>query len=146
LVILRRKLSGVNPQLLERFLARARKAVRLRGEVHVLVTGNAEMLRLNRSFRLQNRPTDVLSFPAVMNGAAGDIAISATMAAANARRLGHSTSDEIKVLMLHGLLHLAGYDHETDTGRMARREARLRRSLRLPSALTGRSAAPGHAS
>ena len=62
---------------------------------------------------------------------AGDLAISAEIAARNARRLGHSAADELKILILHGLLHLAGHDHETDGGEMARKEARLRRALGL---------------
>jgi probable rRNA maturation factor len=70
---------------------------------------------------------------------AGDVAISADMAAQNARRFGHSPAEEVKVLALHGLLHLAGYDHESDSGTMARREARLREQLGLPVALIERN-------
>ena len=70
---------------------------------------------------------------------AGDLAISAEIAASNARRLGHSAGDELKILILHGLLHLAGYDHETDSGEMARKETRLRRLLGLPAALIERT-------
>ena len=76
-------------------------------------------------------------------GGSGDIAISAEIAASNAGRLGHSAGDELKILILHGLLHLAGYDHETDAGEMAREEARLRRALRLPVALIERSTDAG---
>jgi probable rRNA maturation factor len=70
---------------------------------------------------------------------AGDVAISADIASQNARRLGHSPIEEVKVLVLHGLLHLAGYDHEADNGTMARREMRLREKLKLPVALIERS-------
>ncbi|HYN15247.1 MAG TPA: rRNA maturation RNase YbeY, partial [Terriglobales bacterium] len=73
----------------------------------------------------------------------GDIAISAEFGARNARRLGHSPADELKILILHGLLHLAGYDHETDGGAMARKEARLRRALGLPTALIERTTGVG---
>jgi len=72
-------------------------------------------------------------------GLAGDIAISAEIAARNAKALGHSTADEIKTLALHGILHLAGYDHEQDNGAMAKQEEKLRRSLGLPVSLTERS-------
>ena len=97
-----------------------------RGEVNILITDNVAIRDLNRRFRKKSRPTDVLSFPAATNGAdggahnlAGDIAISAEIAAQNAQRLGHSLTEELKVLILHGVLHLAGYDHETDNGEMA---------------------------
>jgi probable rRNA maturation factor len=73
---------------------------------------------------------------------AGDVAISAEIAGQNARRLGHPPAEEVKVLVLHGLLHLAGYDHESDNGTMARREARLREQLGLPVALIERSEKP----
>jgi len=74
---------------------------------------------------------------------AGDIAISAEIAAHNARSLGHTAAEEIKILILHGILHLRGYDHERDRGKMARREAKLRRDLRLPIGLIERTAQPG---
>ena len=139
LVTLRRKFAGVSDRGLARFLARARREVALPGETHVLVTGSAEMRRLNARFRGKRKPTDVLSFPAA-NDRGGDIAISADIAAAYARRLGHPVAKEMKVLILHGLLHLAGYDHERDSGEMARREERLRRKLGLPAALIARAA------
>ncbi|MDP9268810.1 MAG: rRNA maturation RNase YbeY [Acidobacteriota bacterium] len=146
----RQSSSGISQAALQRFTARACRAVRLRGEVNVLITGNAELRRLNRDFRGKDQPTDVLSFPAVRRNAAlgnkdvrgdiaGEIAVSATIARANARRLGHSVAKELCVLILHGLLHLAGYDHETDAGEMRRKEARLRAQLDLPPALIARS-------
>jgi probable rRNA maturation factor len=133
--------SGVSRAGLERFTARACRAVGLRGEVNVLIAPSAELRRLNRDFRGKDKPTDVLSFPAVEQNkdVAGDIAISATIARANARRLGHTVAKELCVLILHGLLHLAGYDHETDSGEMRRKEARLRKKLGLPQALIARS-------
>jgi probable rRNA maturation factor len=141
MVILRQPIAGVSQAALERFAGRARRAAGLRGQVNVLVTGDAEVRRLNRQFRHKDRTTDVLSFPGMDPSFAGDIAISAATAARNARRLGHSTAQEMKVLLLHGLLHLAGYDHEADQGEMARKEQRLRRELRLPVALTERNGA-----
>jgi probable rRNA maturation factor len=140
LVIMQAAIRGVSRAGLERFTTRARRAVGLRGEVNVLVARNAELRRLNREFRSKDKPTDVLSFPSAGNAFAGDIAISAEIARANARRLGHSTSRELQVLVLHGLLHLAGYDHEKDSGEMRRKEDRLRARLGLPVALIARTA------
>ncbi|HUK86547.1 MAG TPA: rRNA maturation RNase YbeY [Terriglobales bacterium] len=138
-VILEKKLEGVSVAALARFAARARRAARLHGEVAVLVAGDRALRALNRRFRRKDEPTDVLSFPAAGDGLAGDIAISATTAARNARRFGHPLADELKVLILHGMLHLAGYDHQRDHGEMAQREESLRRSLGLPASLIGRT-------
>jgi probable rRNA maturation factor len=126
---------------LSRFLATAQQAVRLQGQVTVLLTTDAAIRKLNFQFRGKNKPTDVLSFPAEgvsARGVAGDLAISVTTAMGQAAEQGHSLSTEIKVLVLHGLLHLAGYDHETDDGEMARRERLLRSRLKLPQGLIER--------
>jgi probable rRNA maturation factor len=142
MVILQKPVGGESEQSLARFLARAKRAVGLRGAVTVLITTSRELQTLNRRFRGTDTPTDVLSFPSGMGGTrpfAGDVAISAEIAAGNARRLGHTTADEVKILTLHGLLHLAGYDHESDHGQMARREQLLRKKLALPVALIERS-------
>jgi probable rRNA maturation factor len=145
--------AGLSPQknlrlpsarTLARFLAQAQAAVRLRGHVSVLLTTDAAIRVLNRRFRGKNKATDVLSFPAEGPGSeeiAGDLAISVTTALGQAREQGHSLSTEIKVLMLHGLLHLAGYDHEADNGKMARRELLLRARLGLPQGLIERAGA-----
>jgi probable rRNA maturation factor len=138
LVIVHSKVRGVSTRALELFAARAQRPAGVRGEVGVLITSSAELRRLNLRFRGKNEATDVLSFPSA-DGSAGDIAISAEVSARNARRLGHRAADELKILILHGLLHLAGYDHETDGGEMARKEARLRRVLGLPTALLERT-------
>ena len=129
---------------LSRFLSRTQAAVRLRGQVTVLLTTDSAIRGLNRRFRGKNKSTDVLSFPAEsIAGAgekiAGDLAISVPTAARQASAHGHTLSAEIKVLILHGLLHLAGYDHETDAGRMARRESLLRARLNLPQGLVERA-------
>jgi probable rRNA maturation factor len=124
------------------FLKQAQIAVRLRGKVTVLLTTDVTMRRLNRSFRGKNKATDVLSFPAPGTFAAevaGDVAISIPTALRQAEERGHALSTEIKVLMLHGLLHLAGYDHEADSGQMGRRERVLRGRLRLPQGLIERA-------
>ena len=129
-MILRKPLVGLSDTALARFVVRASRASKLKGTVNVLVTGSSELRALNRRFRSKDQPTDVLSFPpgpGFLNGVAGDIAISADIARQNARRLGHSAADEIKILALHGVLHLVGYDHEHDDGAMAKREAVLRR-------------------
>jgi probable rRNA maturation factor len=138
LVILRKPVKDVSATALTRFAAQAQRAAKLRGELTVLVTGNREIRKLNREFRNKNKPTDVISFPSEAGGIAGDIAISADIARANGRELGHGTLTELKILVLHGILHLAGFDHETDNGEMARKEARLRRQLQLPLGLIER--------
>ena len=111
----------------------------------MLLTSDAEIKTLNRTFRHKNKATDVLSFPAaeeVFDEHAGDLAISLETAARQAESFGHSLSDEVRVLMLHGLLHLSGMDHETDRGEMAAREAELRVKLRLPATLIERVSRP----
>jgi probable rRNA maturation factor len=145
LVILQKNVVGLSEGSLSRFVTRARRESRLRGRVNVLVTGSAAMRTLNARFRGKNKATDVLSFPSAQAlpagrpDFAGEIAISADIAAQNAARLGHSVASEVKVLALHGILHLAGMDHEHDNGQMARKEAELRRVLRLPATLTERA-------
>ncbi len=142
MVILRQRVAGLSDTALAKFVGRASREVKLRGLVNVLVTGSRELQALNRRFRGKDKPTDVLSFlpsPDFGYGLAGDIAISAEIAKQNARLLGHSAAQEIKILALHGVLHLAGYDHESDHGLMAGKEAELRRSLGLPAGLIERN-------
>jgi probable rRNA maturation factor len=146
-VILQKRVAALSAPALERFVLRARRAAGLRGQANVLVTSSIAVRSLNRRFRGKDKATDVLSFAASspISGAgkrwalAGEIAISADIAAQNAARLGHSSAAEIKVLALHGILHLAGFDHERDNGEMARKETELRRRLKLPIALTERT-------
>jgi probable rRNA maturation factor len=144
---------------LKNFLARARRTLRLpAGSLTVCLVADAEIARWNRSYRGKSGPTDVLSFPAGENGTRcrrqstsrpprrgspsfasstsstsylGDIAIAPAVALRNARRFGRTFNDEMRILILHGMLHLMGYDHETDAGQMDRRERRLRRALGL---------------
>jgi probable rRNA maturation factor len=142
LVIFQKRIAGLTELALGRFIARARCAAGLQGAVNVFVTSSAEMKSLNRRFRGKDKPTDVLSFPAEPDAGkqfAGEIAISAEIASHNARTLGHSPAEEVKVLILHGVLHLRGYDHECDNGRMARREKQLRAKLHLPLGLIERT-------
>lgn len=138
-IIFATTVDGVSTAALERFARRARKLARVRGEVDVLISGDASLRELNRRYRGKNQPTDVLSFLRSNGAGGGDIAISAHIARSNARRYGHSTADELKILVLHGMLHLAGYDHETDDGRMRKLEARLRSQLGLPASLIERA-------
>ena len=131
---------------LAQFLARAKSAVRIRGQISVLLTTDAGQRKLNHRFRHKNKSTDVLSFPALCESPGaekivGDLSISVPTAKRQALQHGHSLSTEIKVLILHGVLHLAGYDHETDAGEMARIERRLRTQLRLPGGLIERTGA-----
>jgi probable rRNA maturation factor len=106
---------------------------------HCLLTDDRELRRLNRQFLGKDQPTDVLSFPEPGPDAyLGEMAISVDRARHQARRLGHSLADELKILMLHGVLHLMGMDHESDSGQMARRERRLRRQFGLPCGLIER--------
>ncbi len=147
LVIIQKEVPGLTEAALARFVLRARRSVGLRGTVSVLVTSSQKLQGLNRRFRGKNKPTDVLSFPAgpgLMHGFAGDVAISAEIAARNARQLGHTVADEIRILALHAVLHLAGYDHELDDGKMERKEKALRNSLGLPVGLIERNGRPAH--
>lgn len=147
-MILHKKVPGLSAQSLERFVLRARRAAGVRGAVNVLVTNGSAVRALNSRFRGQNKTTDVLSFPAATSevevskasGFAGEVAISADIAIQNARSFRHSAAEEVKILTLHGILHLAGFDHERDNGQMARKEEKLRRNLRLPVALIERAA------
>jgi probable rRNA maturation factor len=145
LVILQKPITGLTAAGLERFLLRTRRAAGLKGTVNLLVTSSAEVRSLNRKFRGKNEETDVLSFPtdsrseAGGSRMAGEIAISADVAKRSAARLRHSAADEVKILALHGILHLAGFDHERDNGRMERQERRLRVALRLPDGLIERA-------
>lgn len=142
---------------IEKFLARVLRRLRLRsGAISVNFVTAARIARWNGSYRGKNKPTDVLSFPTGAQPHArrargararstrllrrwgsdgsdylGDIAISPLVAKQNARRFDRSFEDELRILVLHGVLHLMGYDHETDRGEMERVERRLRRELRL---------------
>lgn len=117
----------------------------------VCLLSDRAIRRYNQRFRHQDKATDVLSFPAGRSdgstqGYLGDILISAETARQNARRYGLRLEEEIKVLILHGLLHLRGYDHENDNGRMARVERLWSRKLGLPQNVTerGRETPPGN--
>jgi probable rRNA maturation factor len=137
----------LNMAPLERFLTHMHVALGLkRDSTFVRFVTDSEMARLNGTFRKKPKTTDVLSFPSDERGRPprlhartkslrgqflGDIAISPVVAGRNAKRHGRTLQAEICMLMLHGLLHLLGYDHETDRGEMERVEAKLQRQLRI---------------
>ena len=147
MVIFQKNVPALSEKSLERFVLRARRAVRLRAPINVLVTTSSAVRGLNRQFRGKNQATDVLSFPSPLpvsgrpnkSALAGEIAISANIAMQNADRLGHSPATEVNILTLHGILHLAGFDHERDNGAMAREEIKLRRKFNLPLGLIERA-------
>jgi probable rRNA maturation factor len=105
-----------------------------------LLTGDSELQRLNREFLQHDYPTDVLSFPATDGDESlGELAISMERASAQAEQFGHSTLDEVRILMLHGILHLTGMDHERDRGEMSRAERKFRSQFNLPNTLIERA-------
>jgi len=121
---------------------------RAHGSLNIAIVSDSRMRGLNREYRGKNRATDVLSFlpdtaaPAARGSTRrflGDLAIAKGVAARQARQLGHSVETELRILALHGLLHLLGYDHETDRGQMGRLEDRLRQRAGLPAGLIARN-------
>ncbi len=161
MILNRQRTVRIARPALESFLRRIRRQLRLgKAEVTIAFVTDAEIARLNRAYRKKQGPTDVLSFRTPISpqtGSAptgalrlrrtslgarhsplatssrflGDIAISPATARRNAKKFGRSFPDELRILMLHGVLHLLGYDHETDTGQMERLEQKLRQQLRL---------------
>jgi probable rRNA maturation factor len=97
----------------------------------IAFVSDKRILALNRQFRGVDKTTDVLSFPAEEESNLGDIAVSVDTATVQAKENGLTLDDEIAQLILHGLLHLCGYDHETDNGEMNWLELRLRRKLKI---------------
>ena len=145
-VTFRRIPNGIRPRALQQFAQKLQREVSKGRRFDCLVTGDAELQRLNREFRGKDEPTDVLSFPIVTElpparrsrPELGDLAISLARARRQAREFGHTTELEIRVLMLHGVLHLMGMDHESDGGEMLRAEKRWRTRLGLPNGLIER--------
>jgi len=133
--------AGTGANTLSRWLRRVAPA-KARGHLTVALVTDRRIQELNRSFRHVDKATDVLSFPADEPGTLGDVVIARGVARRQARGAGHDFPTEVRVLALHGLLHLLGYDHEHDGGRMARLEARLRRKGGLREGLIERAGAP----
>ncbi|HXZ12884.1 MAG TPA: rRNA maturation RNase YbeY [Candidatus Sulfotelmatobacter sp.] len=158
MIINRQRRVRVSIPELEKFLARVGRRLRIGARaLTVCLVTDAEIARWNRAYRGKAGPTDVLSFPmdrsertrgrqnarrwlrredfaAFPRPSApylGDIAIAPAVARRNARRFGRTFEEEMRILILHGILHLMGYDHETDEGQMDRREQQLRRALKL---------------
>jgi probable rRNA maturation factor len=155
MILNRQRQVKISVDDLEKFSAKLRKLLKIpAGAVTICLVSKADIAKWNRAYRGKNRPTDVLSFspdepPAKQrvprlsskrtssksNGGFsnywGDVAIAPAIARQNARRFGRDFDDEMRILILHGILHLMGYDHETDNGQMDRREMRLRRQLGL---------------
>ena len=136
--------AAANLRSLNDFARRAQQRIGLEGQVNLLLSDDATLRQLNREYRGKNSPTDVLSFPAIqLDGVpqpiAGDLAISIDTARRQAKTHRHTLQLELKILILHGLLHLAGFDHETDSGEMRERESELRAHFRLPVSLIERS-------
>jgi probable rRNA maturation factor len=152
MILNRQRTVRVARPALESFLRRVRRQLGLgAAQVTVCLVSDAEIARMNESFRKKKGPTDVLSFPAISRRrpvrlpvrrfvrrstrnraqVLGDIAISPATARRNAKKYGRPLPVELQVLILHGVLHLLGYDHETDSGQMERVEQRLRRRFGL---------------
>ena len=136
MIVNRQRVVLVSVKPLQDFFEKVRRELRFpQDAVTVQFISDAAMARLNQNFRHKRGPTDVLSFPATSSKPKrnapyiGDIAISPQTARRNARRFSRTLSTEMRILILHGMLHLAGFDHETDRGQMDRRENRLRRRL-----------------
>ncbi|HEX4136796.1 MAG TPA: rRNA maturation RNase YbeY [Bryobacteraceae bacterium] len=144
LITYRRKPATLDSRRLQSFAEVLRDRVARGREFHCRITNDAEMRSLNKQFRAKDYATDVLSFPSSAVGengrSLGDIAVSIQRARAQAREWRHSVDDEIRILMLHGVLHLLGMDHELDSGRMRRTEIRWRKKLGLPVGLIERVA------
>ena len=137
--------SGLDVKALDRFLRDGARALGVKGTIAARLMDDAAIRQLNRDFRHKDAPTDVLSFPgSPVPGQTrphlGDLAVSVDTARRQAAAQGHDLDTEVRILLLHGLLHLAGFDHETDDGQMQARERELRQKLGLPEGLIERSA------
>lgn len=130
-VVVRYRRVAVSSVRLARLLRRAASVLDRHGEFTVALIGDREMAALNERFRGVPKATDVLAFPSDSRGYLGDVAISLPAARRQAEARGHSVAREVQILALHGWLHLLGYDHETDGGKMLRLQGRLQRALGL---------------
>ena len=137
--IFRRVPPDFRRRVIERFARTLQAEVTSGRAFDCLITGDAELRRLNKEFLGQDCATDVLSFASAGTASLGDIAISLQRARAQAREFGHTLEQEVCILMLHGVLHLMGLDHHTDNGRMARAEKRWRLRLGLANGLIERA-------
>jgi probable rRNA maturation factor len=139
IVLFRRAGNGLPRAELRKFAKQLVLEVAAERQFECLLTDDRELRRLNQSFLGHDYPTDVLSFPSGMSGGfLGEMAISVNRASEQASEFGHSLTEEIKILMLHGVLHLLGMDHEKDRGAMGRAERRWRKRFGLPKSLIER--------
>lgn len=138
--VIQKRHSGLPVAMAElrRFASEARHRVGAQGEIGICLMDDADIRRLNQRYRGVDEATDVLSFPAGGGDYLGDVAISLDTAERQAREQGHALEVEVRILLLHGLLHLMGYNHDVDRGEMQRREWELRRRLGLPPGLIER--------
>lgn len=132
-ILFQHRSPGVDKRELRRFLKGLAHEILPGQDVTCLIASDNDLRALNQKFRSKNEATDVLSF------LPGDIAISFDRAVAQAEEMQHIVEDELRILMLHGMLHLAGMDHHTDNGAMARAEARWRKRMGLPLGLIERA-------
>jgi len=140
LITFRRKPADIDRDALEAFAQDLKERVAAGREFCCLISNDGHLRELNREFRAKDVPTDVLSFPSgEPAGYLGDIAVSLQRARAQAKEFGHHVETEIRILLLHGLLHLNGMDHEADRGEMAETERRWRLELGLPASLIERA-------
>ena len=139
LITYRRKPATLDQTSLQSFARMLRDRVARGRDFHCRITNDAELQSLNAQFLGRDYVTDVLSFPLTNSDSLGDIAISIQRARAQAREWKHSAEDEIRILMLHGVLHLLGMDHDADSGKMKRAENRWRRTFGLPNGLIERA-------
>jgi probable rRNA maturation factor len=140
-MLYRRAGTGLPRRELRAFADQLRDGVAGGRPFTCMITDDRELARLNRMFLGREYPTDVLSFPAGGPGILGEVAISVERAREQAEEHGHDPVDEIRILMLHGVLHLLGMDHEHDRGAMARAEKRWRQQFGLPVGLIERTRA-----
>lgn len=139
-VPVRLRLGAAEKKILRTFAKDLSERVAAGRSFCCLITNDKELHRLNRQFLNHDYPTDVLSFPsAEQGGELGELAISIERAEDQAREYSHAVLDELRVLMLHGMLHLSGMDHERDRGEMARAERKFRKDLGLPNGLIARA-------
>ena len=139
LLLFQRAGSGIPKRELRAFAAELRERVADGRAFTCLLTDDKELERLNRMFFGKAYATDVLSFPSGEDASLGEIALSMQRATDQAAAFGHTQFDEVRILMLHGVLHLLGMDHEVDRGAMARTEKKWRQELGLPAGLIERS-------
>jgi probable rRNA maturation factor len=134
------KFTAVEKRVLTKFARKLSAQVAHGKHFECLLTDDRELRRLNNAFLKHDYPTDVLSFPAAYQAfTIGECAISVERADEQSREFGHSLLQEIEILMLHGVLHLMGFDHESDGGQMAQSERQWRAELKLPNAVIDRS-------